>query len=183
MKIVRESLTGKIIDLPKNKWSDVEEDNYANDLIKLVQIAYKKSTEGSFINTKKDVAESDWHSIDFDNKPDLDATIFYRGPRANETWKGYKIQGLGHDGSKQAIGVMLKRLKRLLTKDGVWLEASEAVEHILYKWGLPYIDDEEFAQEIFPDSDLKFLNDRGKYTRNVGNKEVQETIFGKPKLK
>ena len=71
----------------------------------------------------------------------------------------------------------------LLSKNSVWVEASEAVEHVLYKMGAPFVDDEILAQDIFPTADLKFLNDRGKYTRNVGGKKVKETIFGKPKLK
>ena len=75
MKLVRESISTKVKDIPKKKWTDVEEDKYADDLIKLVQTAYKKATEGSFINTKKDVVQSDWHSIDFDENP----RIFFAG--------------------------------------------------------------------------------------------------------
>lgn len=171
-------------EITKNKWEKVESDEYSNELISLVQNAYKKAAEGSFINTKKDTIEPDWLSIDFDEHPDLDATIFYRKARENETWGGIKIQGIGHDGSKEAIQIMLKKLKTLLNKKGVWIEASDAVEHILYKMDAPYVDNEKLAQKIFPGKNLKFLNDKGKYSRSVGeNKKIKESIFGKPTLK
>jgi hypothetical protein len=93
-----------------------------------------------------------------------------------------KIQGIGHDGSREAINILLNRLKKLLNKNGTWTEASEAMEHILYKLGVPYVKDESLAQKIFPKTNLKFLGDRGKYIRDVGSKKVKETIFGKPKI-
>ena len=169
--------------LPKKKWTKVDPEPFSDELINLVQTAYKNTPEGSFINTKRDVMEPDWLSIDFDENPDIDATIFYREARPNETWQGKKIQGLGHDGSKAAIGVMFNKFKELLNTNGVWVEGSDAVEHILYKMNVEYVDNEELAQRIFPDSNLKFIGDRGKYTRSIGSKEIKETIFGKPQLK
>jgi hypothetical protein len=127
---------------------------------------------------------SDWHSIDYDKNPDVDATIFYRKARGSEPWNGLKIQGIGHNGDRPSIDLLLKRLKSLLNKSGVWVEASDALEHVLYKMGVPYVEDEEYARKIFPNSDLKMKGDRGKYTRKIaGGKVIKETIFGKPKLK
>jgi len=42
---------------------------------------------------------------------------------------------------------------------------------------------EEIANELFPKSNLKFTGDKGKYTRNIGDKTIKESIFGKPVLK
>jgi hypothetical protein len=169
----------------KNQWVDIDNKNkYSDELINLVQIAYKKTPEGSFINTKKDIVSSEWLSIDFDEYPDLDATIFYRESRPNEAWEGKKIQGIGHDGSKDAIKIVLQKLEKLLSQEGIWVEASDALEHILYKMGVSYIKNEEEAQNIFPNTNLKMVGDRGKYERELDNgKKVKETIFGKPKLK
>jgi hypothetical protein len=178
MKIVRESLYEAF---PKNKWENFDKEEFTDDLIYLVQTAYKKAPKGSFINTKKDIVESDWLSIDFDEYPDLDATIFYRKPRENEKWKGEKIQGIGHDGSYQAIGIVLNKLKELLNKNGIWCETSDAMEEVLYKMNIPYVKDEKLAQQIFPNKNLKFIGDKGKYIRNINNEtEIKETIFGKP---
>jgi hypothetical protein len=171
-------------DLAKGKWTDIEPAKYSDDLIDLVQRAYKSAPEGSFIRSKADLMGSDWNSIDYNKDPGIDATIFYRKARGSEPWNGLKIQGIGHDGERTSIDLLLKRLKSLLNKSGVWVEASDALEHVLYKMGVPYIEDEEYARKIFPNSDLKMKGDRGKYTRKIaGGKVIRETIFGKPKLK
>jgi hypothetical protein len=169
--------------LPKNKWVDVDPIKYSDDLISVVQTAYKNAPKGSFINSKKDLIGSDWHSIDIDTDPDVDATIFYRKARGNESWKGIKIQGIGHDGSRPSIEKVLGRLKSMLFKKGVWIEASDALEHVLYKYGVKYISDEEMARKVFPNTDLEFTGNRGQYTRFAGSVKVKETIFGNPILK
>jgi hypothetical protein len=168
---------------PKNKWETPDKEEYSDDLISLVQTAYKNTPKGSFINTKKDVMEPDWLAIDFDDDPDLDATIFYRKPRKNETWSGIKIQGIGHDGSRKGIIIVLNKLRELLNKPGVWTEASDAVEQILYQVKVPYVDEKKVIQQIFPNTNLRFIGDRGKYIRNIDKENiVKETIFGKPKV-
>jgi hypothetical protein len=170
---------------PKNKWDIPDVEEYSDDLVNLVKTAYNNSPKGPFVNSKKDVikSESDWLSIDFDQYPDLDATIFYRKPRKNETWEGYKIQGVGHDGSRPAIHILLDKMKKMLNEEGTWTEASDAMEHVLYQLNVPYVDDEKLAQQIFPNTNLKFTGDKGTYTRNLSEETtIKETIFGKPKL-
>jgi hypothetical protein len=171
--------------LPKKKWVELDKPTeFSDNLIDIVKKAYAKTPKGSFINKKSDVDQSDWISIDFDENPDIDATIFYRLPRKNENWKGKKIQGIGHDGTREAIDILLNRLKTLLTQSGFWVEASDALQKVLYKMNVPYIDNELEALKIFPNSNLKFIGDKGKYKRELGNNEiVQETIFGKPIIK
>jgi len=168
---------------PKKKWVKVDKIEYADNLIDIVQNAYKTAPLGSFIKTTKDVAQSDWQVIDVDENPDIDASIFYRGPRSGETWGGNKIQGIGHDGDRDAINAVLERLKRILNESGYWVEASDALEHVLYKLGVPYITDEKVAQKIFPKDNLKMTGEKGKYTRTVNGSKVTETIFGKPKVR
>lgn len=171
-------------DLKKGKWQNVEPIKYSDDLISIVQKAYEKAPQGSFVNTKKDLVGSEWHSIDLDEFPDIDATIFYRNSRSSEPWKGNKIQGIGHDGSREVINALLNRLEKLLRKDGNWIEASDAVEHILYKMGVPYVKDEKYAQKVFPNSNLQFTGNKGQYNRiTKDGKKVTETIFGNPVLK
>lgn len=170
-------------ELKKGKWGFPDVDDRADELIDLVQTAYRRTPEGSFVNSKGDLLPSEWLSIDFNQNPKLDATIFYREPRKNETWIGKKIQGLGHDDSKEAKTISLNKLIDVLGQDGVWVEASDALEHVLYKKGVPYIEDEDFLQSLFPNSGLKMTGDRGKYTRSVSGKKIKETVFGKPRLK
>lgn len=172
--------------LAKNTWEHTPTpgEKYDDELINLVQNAYAKTPAGSFVNAKKDLIEPDWVSIDFDDEPDIDATVFYRGSRANEPWVGKKIQGIGHDGSREAINMALTKLRGLLSQNGYWVEASDALEHIMYKLQVPYVNSEEYAQRIFPKTEVTFIGDRGKYHRKLTNEKViKETIFGKPKLK
>ena len=71
-------------EIPKGIWVNVDPTKYSDDLISIVQTAYNKTPEGSFINTKRDLVEPDWNSIDIDPDPDIDGTIFHRAPRSNE---------------------------------------------------------------------------------------------------
>lgn len=171
--------------LPKNKWEVLPSPKpYSDELINLVQTAYKNTPEGSFVNTTSDLVKSNWVALDFDDEPDIDVTIFYRNSKSNETWDGNKIQGIGHDGTREAINKVLSELEKLLSKPGNWVEASDALEHILYKMGVPYVKDENEAQLIFPNTNLEFTGDKGKYIRDLGSGgKAKETIFGNPKIK
>lgn len=170
--------------IPKGKWvAPPTKGERGAELVNLVQIAYKGTKDGSFINNVSDLTPSKWLAKDYDTDPQLDVTIFYREARGNESWKGYKIQGIGHDGESESKKRVLDKLKQLLSKDGWWIEASDAMEHVLYKMGVPYVDDEEFANKVFPNTDLQMVGNRGQYTRKLDGRRIKETIFGKPKLK
>lgn len=165
----------------KNQWVGIPSNKlikFSDDMISLVQKAYEKTSEGSFINTTDDVERSNWQAIDVDKDPESDATIFYRTAYPGENFKTKKIQGIGHDGSRVAINAALNKLVALLNSSGWWIEASGALEHILYKNNVKYITDIDDLTSIFPDA--KFIDDRGKYNRTANNKTITETIFGNP---
>jgi len=150
----------------------------SDNVIDLVQTAYKKTPDGSFVNNKSDLNSSVfWNAIDVDGSEDADAVIFGR-----KSPNGIKIQGMGHDGDRKSIDAVLVRLSKVLKQKGYWVEASDALEHVFYKMGVPYISSEKVAQSIFPNSDLKMTGKKGQYTRKLQNgKVIQETIFGNPK--
>jgi hypothetical protein len=153
----------------------------SEELIDLVQTAYKRTPEGSFINSVGDLKPSEWLAKDFHNDDKLDVTIFYRSPRNNEKWKGNKIQGIGHDGSKEAKELVLAKLIELLRTRGWWIEASDRLEETLYKNNVSYIKDELILKKIYNDNNLSLIGDKGKYIRYLGNsKKIQETTFGNP---
>jgi hypothetical protein len=81
----------------------------------------------------------------------------------------------------------MKRVKGLLKKKGWWIEASDAMEHLLYKdSSIPFLDDEPLLQQLFPKTDLKLSvnsQKKGRYTRVVGGKKIEESVFGQPKFK
>ena len=163
----------------KGTWEHLltkDKEEYHTDLIKLVDTAYKHTTLGSFVKSVQDVKNSDWLVLDYDSNPDLDIAIFYRGPRANETWKGKKIQGVGHNGTPEAKVKMMAELVKVLGQKGYWIEASERMEGALRKAGVHIQKDK--LKEIFPS--IEKINSDGSYTRYVGNDIVHETIFGYP---
>lgn len=151
----------------------------SDNVIDLIQTAYKNTSHGSFIKNSDDLLKStDWYIIDWDEYPDADAVLFGR-----KTKYGIKIQGIGHNGEPKSKEILIKKLIQLLNKDGYWIEASDKVESLLYKNNTPYIKSEDILNEIFPNSNLKLTGELGKYTRILENGHlIKETVFGKPKI-
>jgi hypothetical protein len=174
------------LDLPKNQWvidiSNADKHEVSDDLVGLVQVAYSNTPQGSFVNSLKDVIPSDWNVIDWDHDPDVDACVFYRRNRAGEPWHGFKIQGIGHDGSRTSKDKAINKIQQMLTKPGVWLESSDAMRHILKKLSIPAVEDLKTLQALFNDPFLEMV-DNDTYDRRLpGGKVVRETVFGNPTL-
>jgi hypothetical protein len=169
------------LNVKKGKWVKPIIPIRGEELIDLVQRAYKRTPNGSFVNSMGDVKKSKWLSKDFHKGDELDVTIFYRNSRSGEVWKGNKIQGIGHDGSSEGKKRVLVKVNELLKKRGWWIEASDKLEEVLYGMGIPYIKDEEKLRKIYGDDNLKMLGDRGRYERTIGGgKIIRETTFGYP---
>lgn len=172
--------------LPKNKWelvvSNGDKEELGTDLVSLVRKAYSNTPQGSFVNSIKDVIPSDWNVIDWDQDPDVDSCVFYRSARPNENWVGYKIQGLGHDGTRTSKDKAINKISTLLLKNGWWIESSDAMRHVLLKLNLAPIKDEQFLQELFNDKALYMIDD-DTYERKLGGGVIRETVFGNPVLK
>ncbi len=173
--------------LQKNAWelliSNADKEEVSNDLVGLVQTAYTNTPDGSFINSLKDVIPSDWNVIDWDHDPDVDACVFYREARGNESWVGFKIQGLGHDGTRTSKDKAVQKIQTLLTKTGVWIESSDAMRAVLKKLNVKSVTDVNTLKQLFNDSSLTMVN-ADTYIRKLQNgREVTETVFGNPKLK
>jgi len=172
-------------DLKKNKWSliisDADKDAWGKELIELVNNAYMHTSLGSFVQDLYAVKNSEWSALDWDNDPDIDCTVFFRGPRANETWKGYKVQGLGHDGNPESKQKVIDKLVASLSRNGVWVESSDALAKTLAKRGAVPVTDEKLCRAIFPGTNLKMLDkNTGLYQRRAGDRVINEIIYGKP---
>ena len=172
--------------LRKNQWefhiSNAAKHEVSDDLINLVQTAYAGTAQGSFINNLSNLLPSDWAVLDFDSDPDVDSAVFYRGPRANETWTGFKIQGLGHDGTRPSKEHALSKMISMLNQPGWWIESSGALLKVLSKRGCPVVRDPSVLQALFPNTGLKMV-DHATYTRRLPEGgSVTETVFGNPAL-
>lgn len=170
--------------LPKNKWvldiSDDAKHEVGDELINLVQNAYSNTPYGSFVNSIKDVVPSNWDVIDFDADPDVDSCVFYRKPRAKEKWRGHKIQGLGHDGTRLSKDKSIAKIHELLELPGWWIESSDALRGTLKKLNSTAITDVDILRKLFNDPQLTMI-DKDTYRRTLSDgKEVIETVFGNP---
>jgi hypothetical protein len=173
--------------LSKKTWelimSNSDKEEVGHELVDLVKTAYSTTPKGSLVNSLKDVIPSDWNVIDWDQDPDIDSCVFYRHNRPNETWLGYKIQGVGHDGTRTSKDYAINKVKELLDKNGVWIESSDAMRHVLKKLNTVPVTDEAFLQKLFNDDQLRMI-DQDTYRRRLQDGTViEETVFGKPTLK
>lgn len=174
-------------ELPKNQWeliiSNSDKEELGTDLVSLVKQAYHNTPQGSFVKSIRDVIPSDWNVIDWDQDPDVDSTVFYRRNRPGESWQGYKIQGLGHDGTRTSKDKAIQKIQQMLTKPGVWIESSDAMRAVLKRLSVPAVEDERLLQQLFKDPTLKMI-DTDTYERQLpGGVHIRETVFGNPKLK
>lgn len=174
-------------ELPKNQWiadiSNADKHEVGGDLVSLVQAAYGNTPQGSFVNSIKDVIPSDWNIIDFDEDPDVDACVFYRRARSGERWAGHKIQGIGHDGTRQGKDHAIAKVHGLLLTPGWWIESSDAMRATLMKVNLKPITNVKVLRHLFNDPHLHMI-DHYTYIRKLGNgHSVTETVFGHPTIK
>ena len=175
------------LELPKSQWvadiSNADKHEVSGDLIGLVQAAYGNTPQGSFVNSIKDVIPSDWNVIDFDEDPDVDACVFYRGPRNGERWTGNKIQGIGHDGTRPGKDHAISKVQGLLLTPGWWIESSDAMRATLIKVNVKPVTDVNILKRLFNDPNLRMV-DEITYTRKLqGGSTVTETVFGNPQVK
>jgi hypothetical protein len=172
--------------LQKNQWAvDISNDakqEVSDDLIHLVQTAYAGTPRGSFVNNVSNILPSDWAILDFDDEPDVDSAVFYRGPRPGESWTGFKIQGLGHDGTKASKDHSLSRMVAMLNRPGWWIESSGTLRGVLANRGCNIVQDPATLQSLFPDTGLEMIN-QNTYTRQLPDgTSITETVFGHPKV-
>jgi len=57
------------------------------------------------------------------------------------------------------------------------------MRHILIKMSAPVVTDEEFLQKLFPDTNLKMIDDITYRRKLTDGTIVKETVFGNPTLK
>lgn len=170
------------------KWSLLNSSNdkshWGENLINIVQSAYKYTDLGSFVNSLNDVQRSDWLVLDWDKDNRQDCAVFYRTNRPNETWTGYKIQGVGHDRRPDSKQHTVERVRQLLAKPGWWIESSADGNSIGKASGAAPVTDEALLQVLFPNTELTMLDNNGKYQRRIPDgKVIKEIVYGNPNVK
>ena len=166
----------------KNKWIEMidkgERKQVADNLWVLVQNSYAKLGGHPSIPNVDSIFKGDtyyWEGIDNDKDPEADGVLF--GKKRN----GIKISGMGHDGERYSKDQLIQKLSAQLKKKGYWIEASDAVEKIMYKNGVKY-SDQSTVEKVFKQT-VEWQNNKGQYKREVTpGKYHIETLFGNPKI-
>lgn len=163
----------------KGKWFRVNGHRISElgtNFFSLVDDVYRPLYGGhSALASPQDVTASNfWTAINLHPKSGhANAVIF-----ARKTNGGYKIRGIGHDGSKEAKSAVIAHLLYLLNKDGYWIEASDRLGEILLAKRTPIVTDVKTIEKLFPGQKIEIQKD-GSYIRQ---NKYRETLFGKPKL-
>lgn len=164
--------------------SSHDKTHWGDELIQLVQSAYKYTDLGSFVNTLNDVQRSDWLVLDLDQDNRQDCAVFYRTNRSSETWVGNKIQGIGHNRLPDSKKYAVSKVANLLTKDGWWIESNAVGKSVGSVSGAAPLTDKSLLQQLFPNTELRMINNNGAYERKLPTgKLIQEIVYGRPRLK
>ena len=179
-QFVNESLTFDSLYQSKNKWiqsyRDGEKERILDGLYVLFNNSYGPLSGFIDDNAISDIFNSDiyeWSHVE----PYIDSTndtvlITKRTPY------GKKVIVIGHSGLKSGRKSALKKLSMILKKPGYWQESSSRVADYLYSIDVPYLETKKEVNTFY--NEIEWLNDRGWYYRDIDDKSVKMTLFGRP---
>lgn len=177
---LKDLLTEKQVDIPKNKWMPVlgsELPSFKKQIYDLIATAY--SPIGGHVNLKdkEDLpGEGDFFDvIDVDGDDEIDATTV-----AKYKSSGKKFVALGHDGSSAGKSAAINHQVDKLKKGGYYVEVSGKMKDILMGKGLVPVTDEESVRRALKGKEIKWNGD-GTYDRKIGGTMHTKIMFGKPR--
>ena len=170
------------VDLPKNKWVTVPEENledYKDDIFKLIKTAYSSIGGHSNYKSAKDITGSEkdkeYTVIDINNDSEIDA-VNVANPKAPA---GVKLTATGHNGTPPAKREMLKHTVELLKKPGYYIEVSGRIKDILLNAGVPVVTDKNTLEKVLKGKGI-VINDDGTYNRKIAGTEYTKLLMGSP---
>jgi hypothetical protein len=159
----------KYIELPSSTASQ-----YADDIIDLINNAYKDKGGNIKMSTSNDVKNGDvtyWLLKDLDSDPDVDTVI-----GGYFTPKGLKMTVMGQDGSREAKRDVSQKMIDLMKTRGFYAEMDK---DLAQKFGLPHMQDEKKVRAVLQ-KDLEWNND-GSYVRTIAGGKHEKVLVGIPK--
>ena len=169
------------IDLPKNKWVDLSDDEKKEAkevLFKLIDDAYASIGGHPNYKSPNDVVGSEGDAnyvvIDLDEDPEIDAVVIFKDKSA-----GKKYSSIGHDGSKTAKSQSINKVANDLKSQGFFIEVSGVLKDIMKAKGVPQVTDPEIIKKVLKGKDIE-INDDGSYKREIGGKLFTKLLFGNP---
>jgi hypothetical protein len=179
-QFVNESLTFDSLYQSKNKWiqsyKDGEKDKILDGLYVLFNNSYGPLS--GFIDDESlsdlfDIDKYEWSHVE----PNIDSTndtVLI----TTKTPYGKKVILIGHSGLKNGRTSILKKLSMVLKKPGYWQESSSRTSEYMYASGVPYLETRKEVTTFY--NEVEWLNDRGWYYREVNDKSIKMTLFGRP---
>jgi hypothetical protein len=164
---------------PKNKYITLKSkdiSDYADELIDLIDIAYKEKGGNLELKSAGDLRNSDltyWIAKDFDDDPNIDIAI-----GGKKTKYGTKLTVLGQDGERQSRKESIQQMIKLMKTKGFYAEMDSDLAE---KFGLAIINDENLIQRVL-NKEIKFHSD-GTYDRKIQGEYHTKVLVGIPKVK
>lgn len=151
-----------------------EVEEYADDIVDLINNAYKDKGGNLEIKNANDLKKSDityWIAKDIDNEPDADIAI-----GGKPTSHGVKLTIMGQDGSKEAKKNSVLKMIELMKTRGFYAEMDT---DLAQKLGLSPIRNEKEIRRVL-NKDITYHND-GSYDREIGGEQHTKVLVGIPK--
>ena len=186
----------------KGSWEEIPANDMVNDpenvditdeLIALIQNAYKNIGGNHQFRQASDIPGTGehhadyWAAIDIDDDPEPDAVRVAKSKPA-----GLKLSASGHDGKRPSIDAYLAKTADMLHTPGTYAEMSKGIAHIMLKYhNAPYINDPEVVQRTLGASkpinwlgshpEDKYPGVDGWYTRTIqGHENELKIMLGSP---
>ena len=161
------------------KLNKSELDDYADDIIGLINAAYAYIGGHSNYSDASDVEKeanrgADYEVIDIDNDDEIDAVSVSKEKPAGE-----KFVASGHDGSSKAKRAVVGHKIEQLKKPGFYIEVSGKIKDILLKAGVPQVTDKETIEKVLAGKEVT-MNDDGSYDRSIAGTMHNKILLGKP---
>jgi len=166
------------IHLPKNTWTSVSADDLSETQMQEIWSLFKRTyfSIGMHISSLEELFLKCPHLIILDNDGDQIINAFIA---MTKTKWGYKLNALGHDGTRLSKDAIINKHYELLTTSGYFAALSEKMESVMRDRGLENVKDSRVLYSIFGDK-IEVVEDGYymKYVDLVGLK--RKCIFGLP---
>ncbi len=179
-QFVNESLTFDSLYQSKNRWvqfyKDGEKDKILDGLYVLFNNSYGPLSgfiDNEAITDIFNPEKYEWSHVEPYIDSDNDTVLITK-----KTPYGKKIILVGHSGLKNGRTSLLKKLSMILKKPGYWQESSSKTADYLYTSSVPYLETRKEVNTFY--NEVEWLNDKGWYYRDVNDKSIKMTLFGRP---
>lgn len=179
-----EETTGQIFKPKRNvpqKFDASKHPEIAEEIFNLISTAYNRLGGHAKIRTPNDLVNNPkltyWQGTDIHDTEDFDVILF-----GKDTIHGVKLTGGGHDGVDNSKRLFIQQFAEKLQTSGHYAEVSGKLADIMInKYKVPIVKDYDVVEKLLKNKKITPLRD-GVYSRQIGGREHEKIIVGKPKV-